>query len=573
MTDGTAKVLFASVDRRLVAGLFLALALELWLFFSDTHFLWNPPRPSFHPLKMAKVLSMSDGAQARSEYDLSWLPLKMNQSLFEGDAVATMANATVTLMLDDGQTVTLGPNSLLVLQKTHLVNPHLFRLTLLQGTLSGALKQELAQDIQIESGGQTLVPIGKTTFNIQASLSHAPVITVNHGQKPAPKPKLSPPQLLRPVIRRNIPTPHSEMNAPKLKHPRIHYPKESSFLRRFLDQPWFISEAYADDAPAVPPSTYTVDLEWEPVPHAKAYVIQIAADPDFAHLQAQKVWTDSHFSWHTNAAGFYYWRVAAVDANGDRGPFSEFMTFTIKTSENAAQDETTYSTYLKFDDYEGNQNRFSIFYGPRIENYFFSGTDPISPPSVVFAKTTITNEQFGYDYRLNPHYSAQLEVQGYRAYVAGGQFQSPTGQPGVGVDETSIYAGAERRFFLPSYYFSLAAGLEMSFVYLPVAGNGTHLTNDFYGFFGPYLLGGIHKTVSWNIDASLKLGGRFQYTGASARIGQIGIVELNKPVTRIVDFGLRLEEDLDSYQMNEGDLIGHGHMLALLPMAFLQVSF
>ena len=73
------------------------------------------------------------------------------------------------------------------------------------------------------------------------------------------------------------------------------------------------------------------------------------------------------FVWRTDNPGFYYWRVAGIDADGDRGPFSEFNTFAIKADRNKAGDETTFDTYRLFDPYSPTTQKLRILWAPTFE--------------------------------------------------------------------------------------------------------------------------------------------------------------------------------------------------------------
>ena len=200
-----------------------------------------------------------------------------------------------------------------------------------------------------------------------------------------------------------------------------------------------------------------VDLSWGSVPDATAYVLQVASDDAFQHIVAEKVLTQTSFSWHTDSAGFYYWRVSGVDKDGDRGPFSEFNTFLIKAERNKEGDESSYETYLKFDEYSKYRQNFRVMWGPIFDNYYYS--DVNSPYNVIYRSHSLINGQIGYDYRLSPYYSLQASFREEKTLIGASDYESPRpDQPTLSQYETQINLGVAKRIFFPRHYFALQAG-------------------------------------------------------------------------------------------------------------------
>src|SRR5581483_1316567 len=95
----------------------------------------------------------------RPALDLNWIQLTPGTELFEGDEVATIGDSKVSLKFLDGQTVTLGSNSLLVLSKAEGSRQRSYLLTLVQGLVTEARSaaREETKKIEIEVGGKKVI--------------------------------------------------------------------------------------------------------------------------------------------------------------------------------------------------------------------------------------------------------------------------------------------------------------------------------------------------------------------------------------------------------------------------------
>ena len=80
-------------------------------------------------------------------------------------------------------------------------------------------------------------------------------------------------------------------------------------------------------------SRHSLILRWQGRPGLEEYVVQISARPDFSHTvekdKTEGTQLASNLKAFTKTGGKFYWRVAAVDANGNLGGFSPRKTFRI----------------------------------------------------------------------------------------------------------------------------------------------------------------------------------------------------------------------------------------------------
>ena len=430
-------------DKKLVTLALIALAIELGLFFSNLHFLYRPYGASAQPKVVAKVEVVDHLARSRSPIQLSWTQLSAGDALHEGDEIATMDSSHLTVRFEDGQTVTLGPNSLLELKRIRKGGDGTFNIALLHGNLDVAGSNSVKKgQLEIQVGGQKLIAGGGSTVKVDSSQAGAPKIAVSNGQvqvtnaidllPPAPtvsglggghigegqRPRirhplnarlelssairtvllqwdpgepgvvdtlveiatdpdfetlvvrrtfsgitsfdfvpehkgayywrvtrrmgsrlavsdvarfevtrhLAVPALKRPRVFEETPVgKQRKISPPILKSPVVRYPdsSENTWGEKIFD--WFFPSAQADEATFL----YQVELNWDRIEDAKAYAIQIAADPNFKELTLDTRVEQTSFVWKTDAAGEFFWRVASVDSDGDRGRFSEYSTFRI----------------------------------------------------------------------------------------------------------------------------------------------------------------------------------------------------------------------------------------------------
>jgi len=78
--------------------------------------------------------------------------------------------------------------------------------------------------------------------------------------------------------------------------------------------------------------SHTLIFSWQGRPGIKYYIVQVASRPDFSRgVETDKTEGTVVASLYTSGAyakgGKFYWRVAAVDANGNTGGFSPTKTF------------------------------------------------------------------------------------------------------------------------------------------------------------------------------------------------------------------------------------------------------
>lgn len=113
------------------------------------------------------------------------------------------------------------------------------------------------------------------------------------------------------------------LQAPKLKTPGVK--KETAPKGAKLNYKWqWLFNAVFTEAQAKE-ENYEVNFEWEPVPGADQYILEVSATPDFRKPELIKTLSSTSYLWKKVKYKKYYWRVASGNAKGRMGLFSEPM--------------------------------------------------------------------------------------------------------------------------------------------------------------------------------------------------------------------------------------------------------
>ena len=76
------------------------------------------------------------------------------------------------------------------------------------------------------------------------------------------------------------------------------------------------------ESPALAAETLRMEFSWDKSPEAVSYYIEVDDKPDFRHPLVSRPCTDTTLVLDLPAAEIYFWRVAGIDRDGDRGGFS-----------------------------------------------------------------------------------------------------------------------------------------------------------------------------------------------------------------------------------------------------------
>lgn len=564
-----------------IAAALVLLVLELCVWFSDTHFLWKPKSRLSHRPEIARLTERSGLVRVRGPSQLEWLNAPQGVALYEGDEVATLEDSTAVMELSDGQKLNLGPNSVLLLKGAIRLKEPVLKFALLSGTLSQGDPSNpgsAGRKLEIEMGSKVIQTSTQENFTIGTHRElQANAVTAGREASRA-RPTLEAPVLLHPKIIQRATPGESAIPAPILQPARIHYKDLGAWLYRgiglVLDG--MVSSAHAEEPKAqAPERKYRVLLEWQPVPRARAYLIQISADPSFEKLLYEATTALPRTEWQTDVPGTYYWRAAAQDTAGNQSAFSEFLKFRIVAQTNLQSDESSYETYLKYDEYVSNRNTVRVMWGPLFNHYAFRSKDSvISPGNFQYNSSTLQHLQLEYDYRLDPYYSIQFGYRNDRTVLTKNDVQGENlGNRRLIQDENIVFMGLQRRYFWPRHYFTLSGAIRISYLDIPDHNAPGLLAINNFGFFGFSATGGWRHLIGRQAEAGISLGTVFQYSGDSSRTGGFLGIDYVKSINSNLFFGARTDIGYIYYKFEASDTQGRAVQVPIRCLFLLGISF
>ncbi|OFZ29516.1 MAG: hypothetical protein A2622_07250 [Bdellovibrionales bacterium RIFCSPHIGHO2_01_FULL_40_29] len=117
------------------------------------------------------------------------------------------------------------------------------------------------------------------------------------------------------------------LQAPKLKVPDIknseNQKADGAFFKFQFIWSLFLKTAHAIETAAS--DDYEVSFEWESVPGADMYVLEVSSRADFQKPELIQILKSTQFTWKNVKYKKYFWRVAAGNSKGRMGFFSEAM--------------------------------------------------------------------------------------------------------------------------------------------------------------------------------------------------------------------------------------------------------
>jgi hypothetical protein len=243
---------------------------------------------------IGRIISIRNVVKRKYDNSLVWYNIEEGTPLYEDDWIFTGAGSKVVIQFNDGGTLTIEPDSIIVLnQEKGKLN-----LSLAHGSFLADLKSDTS--ITIDNNGK------KET--ITASKSKVKVVDTKSLSKIA------------------ILEGTAEIAGQKIKENEQVQVDEKGVTKQelfvILNEPESYSTHWYEDG-------QKVKFSWETSVDVDEYTLEMSQDPDFTNPTRKAVKTNS-YEFPIRKLGTYYWRVKAT--KGKESVFSDGYAFTFKRS-------------------------------------------------------------------------------------------------------------------------------------------------------------------------------------------------------------------------------------------------
>lgn len=321
-------------------------ALAMLVLSASILFLFLTPDSSrYYPLEhdgppLAQVMSVQNEVRHKNAGTIVWGSPQSGADLFKKDAIATMQSSRVVLSFPDGSEVVLEPETMIILEEAPRAGGGIggsgrIVARLVRGSItrrkSGSAPLFIAPTDEALRDGTGLIQIEDAARDSIFRIIHRAEgleVVVESGTVRVSGKEVRQGERARAgrqgvdVRKKGTPLP-----APKLKQPRIRIERGYSFLD-VLELFFWVRSIQADDFETGsddPEVAVTVRFAWESLEGALGYRIQISKDSGFEDLVVDRRIGGTAFEQRfdqpekdTN----YFFRVAALDADGESGEFS-----------------------------------------------------------------------------------------------------------------------------------------------------------------------------------------------------------------------------------------------------------
>jgi hypothetical protein len=302
----------------LAGGGLVLLAVLGWLLFLRPA---PPPPPSATAIATGARFQKIDGSvQVKRAGTLEWLSATLAVSLRQNDLVRTGSGAAAEIRFADGTVFYVRPDSLITIEESSQ-NPvsrqQRVALSIQSGeanfqtaargvpgsttistpTLRTTAERDTAGNIQVAEGGATGLRIFKGQGAAETRTGQKIALASNEGVR-VDATGAAGPKVALPTV------------------PQLTAPSNGTDI------------AYPDLAQGI------TLLLWSAVPEVSAYRVMVDFSPSFARplYDRQQTSRSTQMELRSLEAGAYYWKVAAVSADGTEGSFSEMWRFTLAKS-------------------------------------------------------------------------------------------------------------------------------------------------------------------------------------------------------------------------------------------------
>ena len=256
----------------------------------------------------AQFLTVEGDVSYQKSSTSDWKKADARTPLFNGDWVKTGDNASAELIFSNGSLYTVGPNALLEIyaqmapgsaKRSNSVQMQIGTVEVATTDDASTVRTPSSQ-VVVDSESATQVGVSREKATSVISTKGTASVTSTAGGEPVKiasgqKVSATPAGQLSPVRKTVMP-------------PALLLPADNQVFQ-ISDQ--------------------KVQFKWDASPGAVNYVLEVSRSRLFTSLEINSRRVKSEATAKVSAEGAFYWRVAAVGADGDVGPFSQFRRFRV----------------------------------------------------------------------------------------------------------------------------------------------------------------------------------------------------------------------------------------------------
>ena len=258
----------------------------------------------------ARFLTVEGEVQVQKGSSSDWHPADLRTPLINGDWVKTSDGASAELMFTNGSVYTMGPSALLEIYAQ--VNPATAKksngVDLKIGPVEVATTDDAStirtpgSQVVVDSASTTQVGVDKqNNATSVVAMKGTAAVTSTAGGEPV---KLAGGEKV-------TASPQGSLSA----------------VKKLLSPPGLVSPP--DNQVFQMSNESRVDFNWEPVPGATGYQLEVSRSRLFSTLEINVRRPKTQAAARATSEGTFYWRIASVGADGEPGPYSQFRRFRV----------------------------------------------------------------------------------------------------------------------------------------------------------------------------------------------------------------------------------------------------
>jgi hypothetical protein len=308
-----------------VGGLLVLAALGgAWYFVRSRPVPTPSPEATPATTASAKVYTVEGSVQVKKAGRLEWLPATKEMVLSQGDLVRTGSGSAIEIHFFNGATYHMRPESLITIEESSQdAQGRRQRVTV--ALQSGVVNFQTGAGAPGMASTTISTPVSRTTAGSDAEGNVAVTETGESRIKVFAGEATTETRNGEQVTLKS--NEGVTVDAAGKSGPKINLP----------GAPQLLAPPHEAEISYVNPAVSTTLLAWKPVASAATYHVLVDYSATFARPYVdQRGWRFSSLELRGLEAGKFFWKVAAVDANGVEGNFSEFAKFSVTKTEPSA---------------------------------------------------------------------------------------------------------------------------------------------------------------------------------------------------------------------------------------------